>query len=67
MLNGFLIDRVSIEIQENQFFKSHFTPVHGYMFRISFLMTLNIYKDYLRAVTVDASECNLMQMFFISI
>ena len=33
------------------------------MFEFSFLTILNIYKNYFKAVTVDASECNLMQMF----
>ena len=27
MLDSFLIDKVSIEIYENQFFKSDFTPI----------------------------------------
>ena len=46
MLDSYLIDNLSIEIYENQFFRSDFTPIRGYLFRLSFLTTLNIYKDY---------------------
>ena len=48
MLNSCSIDNLSIEIYENQFFRSDFTHIHVYMFRLSFLTTLNIYKDYFR-------------------
>ena len=64
MLDNYSIDRVFIEIYENQIFSSDFTPIRVYMFEFSFLTILNIYKNYFKAVTVDASECNLMQMFF---
>ena len=37
---------VSIENYENQFFISDFTHIHVYVFRFSFLITLNISKDY---------------------
>ena len=43
---------VSIENYENQFFKSNFTHIHVYVFRLSFLTTLDIYiyiyKDYFK-------------------
>ena len=46
------IDNLSIEIYENQFFRSDFTHIHVYLFRLSFLITLNIYHI-LRAVSDD--------------
>ena len=62
MLDSFLIDRVSIEIYENQFFRSDFIPIRVYMFRLSFLTTLNIYKDYFkdhkRWRECDAKSCS---------
>ena len=45
MLNSFSIDKPSVEIYEKQIFSSDFHPICGYMFRLSFLTTLNIYKD----------------------
>ena len=42
-------DRVSIEIYEIQIFCSVFHPIHDYMFELSFLTTLNIYKDYFKS------------------
>ena len=39
---------VSIENYKNQFFRSDFTHIHVYVFRLSFLTTLNIYKDYFK-------------------
>ena len=48
MLDSCSIDNLSIEIYENQFFRSDFTPIHVYMFRLSFLITLGIYKDYFK-------------------
>ena len=44
MLNSYLIDRLSIEVYEIQFFKASFTSIREYMFGLSFLTTLNIYK-----------------------
>ena len=41
-----LIDKLSIEIYEIQFFRADFHPIRVYMFGFSFLTTLNIYKDY---------------------
>ena len=66
MLDNYSIDMVSIEIYENHIFSSDITPIRVYMFELSFLTILNIYKDYFKAVTVYASECNLMQKFFTS-
>ena len=43
MLDSYSIDKLSIEIYENQFFISDFTPILVYLFRFSFLITLNIY------------------------
>ena len=37
---------LSIEVYKIQFFKTDFTPIREYVFRLSFLITLNIYKDY---------------------
>ena len=39
---------LSIEIYKNHFFKSDFTHIHVYVFRFSFLTTLNIYNDYFK-------------------
>ena len=43
-----LVDKLSIEIYENQIFSYDFTPICVYLFRFSFLTTLNIYKDYFK-------------------
>ena len=48
MLDKYSIDKLSIEIYENQFFIYDFTPILVYLFRFSFLITLNIYKDYFK-------------------
>ena len=48
MLDSCSTDTLSIEIYENQFFKYDFTHIHVYVFRLSFLTTLNIYKDYFK-------------------
>ena len=40
------INTLSVEIYEIQFFKVDFLPICVYMFRLSFLTALNIYKDY---------------------
>ena len=48
MLGSYSIDRVFIKIYENQIFSFDFTPMHVYMFGLSFLTTLNIYKDYFK-------------------
>ena len=48
MLNNYSINTLSIEISENQFFRSDFTPICVYMFWLSFLTTLNISKDFFK-------------------
>ena len=48
MLDSCSIDNLSIEIYENQFFRSDFTHIHVYVFRLFFLTTLDIYKDYFK-------------------
>ena len=48
MLDSFSTDNLSIEICKNQFFRFDFTHIREYLFRISFLTTLNIYKDYFK-------------------
>ena len=57
MLDSFSIDRLSIEVYEIQFFRSNFTPIRVQMFELSFLITLNIYKDYLKGRYRDAHQC----------
>ena len=61
MLDNYPTDNLSIEIYENQFFRSDFTQIWVYLFKLSFLTTLNIYKDYFKG---RYSWYNLMQMFF---
>ena len=48
MLDSYLTNRVSVEIYEVQFFKTDFHSIRKYMFGLSFLTTLNIYKDYFK-------------------
>ena len=48
MLDSYSIDTLSIEIYENQIFISDFHPIYVYMFGLSFLTSLNIYKDYFK-------------------
>ena len=48
MLNSYSINNLFIEIYENQFFRFDFTLIHVYLFRLSFLTALNIYKDYFK-------------------
>ena len=42
------IDTLFLEVYEIQFFRADFNPTRVYMFRLSFLTTLNIYKDYFK-------------------
>ena len=53
MLNSCSIDNLSIEIYENHIFSSDFAPIRVYMFELSFLTTLNIYKDYFKGHHID--------------
>ena len=43
-----LIDTLTVEVYEIQFFRDVFYPIREYVFRSSFLTTLNIYKDYFK-------------------
>ena len=47
-LESISIDRVSIEVYETHNFWYVFHPIHDCMFGLSFLTTLNIYKDYFK-------------------
>ena len=49
MLDSCSIDKLSIEIYENRISSSDFIPICVYMVRVSFLTTLNIYKDYFKS------------------
>ena len=42
------IDKLSIEVYEKKISSFDFHPIHVYMFRLSFLTNLNIYKDYFK-------------------
>ena len=59
MLDSYSIDNLYIEIYENQFFRSDFTHIRVYMFMLSFLITLNIYKDYFKG---HHSGCKWVQL-----
>ena len=54
MFDSCSTEAVSIENYEIQIFKSIFTHIQVYLYRVSFLTTLDIYKDILRAVKGDA-------------
>ena len=45
-LDSWLDRWLSIEVYETQFFRTDFHPIREHLFRLSFLTTLNIYKDY---------------------
>ena len=48
MLDNYLTDTLSIENYEIQIFRSLFHAYPNYVFRFSFLTTLDIYKDYFK-------------------
>ena len=48
MLDNNLTKAISIENYEIQIFKSNFTHIYVYLYRVSFLTTLDIYKDYFK-------------------
>ena len=48
-LTAISTDKLSIEVYKIQFFRADFNPIHEYIFGLSFLTTLNIYKDYFKA------------------
>ena len=41
-------DRVSVEVYKTQIFEYGFHPIRDHMFSLSFLTTLDIYKDYFK-------------------
>ena len=47
-LHNRLTDRLSVEVYETQIFESVFHPIRDYMFELSFLKILDIYKDYFK-------------------
>ena len=56
MLDNNSIEAVSIENYKIQISRSDFTHIHVYLFRVSFLTTLDIYKDYFKgAIKGDAT------------
>ena len=42
---------------KNKFLALIFIPIREFMFELSFLTILNMYKDCFRAVTADAHQC----------
>ena len=60
LLNSNLIEAVSVENYEIKISRSDFTHIHVYLCRVSFFITLDIYKDYLRAVSRDAKVVALV-------
>ena len=48
MLDSSSIEAISIEDYEIWIFRSNFTYIHMYLCRVSFLITLDIYKDYFK-------------------
>ena len=48
-----------IKNYENQIFRFDFTHIHVYVFRLSFLTTLNIYKDYFKGCQ---RSCKLVKL-----
>ena len=59
MLDSYSIDTLFIKIYKNKFFKFDFTHICVYLFRLSFLITLNIYKDYFKG---RHSGCKWMKL-----
>ena len=47
--------QLSIEVYESRFFRVVFHPIHGYMFGLSFLITLNNIRIVLRAIITNAT------------
>ena len=48
MLDSYSTEAVSVEDYEIQIFRFDFTHIHVYLCRVSFLITLDIYKDYFK-------------------
>ena len=61
MLDGISTEAVSIDNYKIQIFRSHFTHIHVYSCRVSFLTTLYIYKNYFKG---RQGWCNLMQSHY---
>ena len=58
MLDNYSTYTLFIVIYKNHFFRFDFTHIHVYVFRLSFLTTLNIYKDYFKGRhKVDETWC----------
>ena len=57
-------EAVSIKNYEIQISRSDFTHIHVYLYRVSFLTTLYIYKDYFKGpskvMQSDAIQCKLI-------
>ena len=49
MLNSSSTEAISIENYEIQIFRFDFTHIHVYLYRISFLTNLDIYKNYFKS------------------
>ena len=58
MLDNSSIEAVSIENYKIQVSRFDFTHIHEYLCRVSFLTTLDIYKDYFKGCH---RGCNLKQ------
>ena len=54
-LNRNLIEAVSIENYEIRIFRSNYMHIHEYLCRVSFLTTLDIYKDDFKGRHGDAT------------
>ena len=48
MADSISTDRAFVKVYETQNFWSVFQPISDYMFELSFLTILNIYKDYFK-------------------
>ena len=48
MLDRSLTKAVSVKNYKIRIFRSNFTHIHEYLCRVSFLTTLDIYKDYFK-------------------
>ena len=63
-LNNSSTEAVSIKNYEIQISRSDFTHIHVYLYRVSFLTTLFIYKDYFKGpskvMQSDAIQCKLI-------
>ena len=58
-LNNSSTEAISIENYEIQISRSNFTHIHVYLCRVSFLTTLDIYKDFFKG---HLKRCKVMQL-----